>query len=99
MSTIRPLDDRILVKPHPPTKETPGGLIIPDVMAYDAETVGEVIAVGEGPLSAKGVRYEHLVHVGDRVLFSNTVGYDVRDAYGEPLLVMRETDVLAVFED
>lgn len=96
---IRPLDDRILVKPLPPVQETAGGIVIPDVLAYEAETVGTVIAVGDGPRTPKGVRYDHIVDVGDQILFSPSAGFEIRDAYGDPAILMREQDVLAVFEE
>lgn len=99
MSALRVLGDRIIVRPDPPLKETAGGIVIPDVMSYDSETVGTVVAVGDGPVTAKGIPLDHLVQVGDYVLFPAEVGHELSDLDGEPLLVMREVDVLAVLED
>lgn len=99
MSALRVLGDRIIVRPDPPLKETAGGIVIPDVMSYDSETVGTVVSLGTGPVTAKGVQLDHFVARGDRVLFPAEVGHELDDIDGEPLLVMREVDVLAVLED
>ncbi len=93
---IRPLYDRIIVKRVDAIRTTASGLVIPDTATEKPEQ-GEVIAVGTGRLMQDGsVRPLH-VQPGQQILFgkyaSQTVTVD-----GEELLVMREDDVLAVFE-
>lgn len=95
--SIRPLDDRILVKRLEAETTTPGGILIPD-KAAEKPSQGEVLAVGEGALLDNGTRREPAVKVGDRVLFGKYSGSEVK-LDGETLLIMREADVLAVIEE
>ena len=94
---IRPLDDRLVVKRLAAETTTAGGIVIPESSA-EKPSQGEVVAVGEGALLENGERRGMTVNVGDRVLFARYAGTEVKQD-GETLLVMRETDVLAVIED
>ena len=91
---IRPLGDRVLIKRVPEEEKTKGGIIIPDT-AKEKPQEGEVIAVGVGKLLDNGKRAEMEVKVGDRVLFAKYGGTEFK-LDGDELLVLRESDILAV---
>ena len=93
---LRPLRDRLVVKRLENERTSPGGIVIPDTAA-EKPMQGEVIAVGKGRLLDSGEVRPLDVHVGDRVLFAKYSGNDVK-LDGEELLVLREDDVMAVFE-
>lgn len=95
--SIRPLDDRIVVKRLEAETTTAGGIVIPDKSA-EKPSQGGVVAVGEGALLENGARRELAVKIGDRVLFGKYAGNEVK-LNGETLLIMRESDVLAVIEE
>lgn len=86
---IKPLADRVLVKPLPAEKTTASGLIIPD-SAKEKQQKGTVIAIG------KGLKDEPMtVKVGDTVLFGKYAGTELI-VDGIEYLIMRETDILAI---
>ncbi len=91
---IKPLADRVVVKPLEETEQMKGGLYIPDT-AKEKPQQGEVVAVGPGRLSEEGKRIEVDLKVGDRVLYGKYSGTEVTVG-GEDYLILRETDVLAV---
>jgi chaperonin GroES len=91
---INPVGDRVVVKPLAKEETTKSGLIIPDT-AKEKPQEGEVIAVGAGKLLDSGKRAEMEVKVGDRVLFAKYGGTEFK-LDGEELLVLRESDILAV---
>lgn len=92
--TIRPLQDRILVKRVKEEEKTKGGLFIPET-AKEKPIEGEVIAVGNGKVLENGTARPLDVKVGDRVLFSKYGGTEVK-LDGEEHLIMREDDILGV---
>ena len=93
---VRPLHDRILVKPIAQEAKTKGGLIIPDT-AKEKPQEGKVIAVGEGQVGEDGTLRSLAVHAGDRVLFARYSGSEIQ-VESDPHLIIREDDVLAVLE-
>ena len=93
---IRPLGDRILVLRVDEEKKTKGGLIIPDT-AKEKPQEGKVIAVGPGKVTETGKRISLEVKKGDRVLFGKYGGSEIKINDVEHL-IMREDDILAVFE-
>ena len=94
--TIRPLQDRILVKRIAEEEKTKGGIIIPD-SAKEKPIEGEVIAVGSGKVQDDGTVRKMEVKVGDRVLYGKYSGTEVK-IDGEERLIMREEDILCVVE-
>ena len=92
---IKPLYDRVVVKPIEEVEEkTPSGIIIPDT-AKEKPSEGEVIAVGEGRLLENGQVVPLKVKVGDRVVYSKYAGNEfVLD--GEDVIILREEDILAI---
>jgi chaperonin GroES len=93
---IRPLHDRVVVKRLEEERTSPGGIVIPDTAA-EKPVRGEVVAVGNGKLLENGDIRPLDLKAGDQVLFGKYSGTEVK-LEGEDLLVMREDDVMAVFE-
>ena len=93
---IKPLEDRIVVKPLEAEQVTASGLVIPDT-AKEKPQEGKVLAVGPGRFDDKGARVPVDVQVGDVVLYSKYGGTEVKYS-GEEYLVLSARDVLAVIE-
>lgn len=93
---IRPLADRVVVKPLEETEQMKGGLYIPDT-AKEKPQQGEVVAVGPGRVGDDGKRIEPELKPGDRVLYGKYSGTEVTVG-DEELLILRESDVLAVIK-
>jgi len=94
---IRPLYDRIIVKRVDIQRKTASGIVIPDTAAEKPEQ-GEIIAVGNGRLLQDGSITPLQVKPGQQILFAKYSGQTIK-LNGEELLVMREEDVLGVFEE
>ncbi len=93
---IRPLQDREIVRRMEEETTSPGGIVIPD-SAAEKPSRGEVVAVGNGLVLDNGEVRPLDLKVGDTVLFGKYSGTEVK-VDGEDLLVMKEDDVMAVFE-
>ncbi|MCP1728615.1 chaperonin GroES [Natronospira proteinivora] len=93
---MRPLHDRVVVKRVEEETKTEGGIVIPD-SAAEKPVRGEVVAVGNGKPLDSGETRALDVKVGDKVLFGKFAGTEVK-VEGEEVLVMREDDIMAVFE-
>ena len=94
---IRPLHDRLVVKRLEEERQSPGGIVIPDTAA-EKPIRGKVVAVGNGKLLDNGTARAMGVKVGEQVLFGKYSGTEVKVG-GEDLLVLREDDVMAVFDE
>ncbi len=92
--TVKPLADRVLIKPLAKEEVTKGGIVIPDT-AKEKPQEGEVIAVGQGRVDDKGVRIALEVKKGDRVIYAKYAGTELK-LDGEDFIIMRESDLLAV---
>ena len=92
--TIKPLEDRIVVRPLEAEQVTASGLVIPDT-AKEKPQEAEVIAVGPGRVDDKGTRIPVDVTVGDKVLFSKYGGTELKFD-GQEYLILSARDVLAV---
>jgi chaperonin GroES len=94
---IRPLYDRIIVKRVDIQRKTASGIVIPDTAAEKPEQ-GEIVAVGSGRLLQDGSVVPLQVQTGQQILFAKYGGQAIK-LNGEEFLVMREEDVLGIFED
>ena len=94
---LRPLGDRVLVKPEKAEQKTASGLYISSG-AQEKPQRGEVIAVGAGKLDDKGERIHVDVKVGDVVIYGKYGGNEVK-IDGEEYLLMRDSDIYAVVEE
>jgi chaperonin GroES len=90
---VKPLEDRIIVRPLEAEQKTAGGIIIPDA-AKEKPQKGEVVAVGPGKVTDKGVKIDPALTKGDTVLYGKYSGTEVK-IDGVDYLIMRESDVLA----
>jgi len=93
---VRPLDDRVLVKPIEAEDKTAGGIVLPDT-AKEKSQRGEVVAVGAGKLLDTGERAALAVKKGDRVVFGKYAGTEIK-IDGAQHQIMRENEILAVLE-
>lgn len=94
---LKPLGDRLIVRATDEEETTASGLVLPDT-AKEKPQQGEVLAVGEGSWDEDGEKRIPLdVKKGDKVLYSKYGGTEIK-VDGEDLLVLRESDVLAVVE-
>src|SRR3984885_3677571 len=93
---IRPLHDRVIVKRLEEDRTSPGGIVIPDTAA-EKPVRGKIVAVGKGRVLDNGEVRPCDIEVGDQILFGKYSGSEVK-LEGEELVVMREEDIMAVFE-
>lgn len=91
---LKPLADRVVVKPIQAEEKTKGGIVIPD-SAKDKPQEGEIIAVGTGRVLDNGTKLPLEVKVGDRVVYSKYSGSEIK-IDGDDYLIVRESDILAV---
>lgn len=90
---VKPLSDRVLVKPLEAEEKTSGGIIIPD-NAKEKPQKGEIVAVGGGKVADNGQKVEMSLKKGDKVLYGKYAGTEL-SIEGQDYLIMRESDVLA----
>ena len=93
---IRPLADRVIVKPLEEVEVKKGGIIIPDT-AKEKPMEGEIIEIGTGRQTDDGKKMPLEVKKGDRVLYGKYSGTEV-SIDGEEFLIMREADIFAVIQ-
>ncbi len=93
---IRPLHDRVVVKRMEEERTSAGGIVIPD-SATEKPVRGEVLSVGNGKILENGDVRPLDVKAGDKVLFGKYSGTEIK-IDGEEVLVMREDDIMGVFE-
>lgn len=91
---LKPLEDRVVIKPSPVDEKVQGGIIIPDT-AKEKPQKGEVVAIGPGKVSDSGEKVSMTVKVGDKVLYGKYSGTEVT-VDGEEYLIVRESDILAI---
>ena len=91
---VKPLADRVIVKPIDLEEKKHGSIIIPDT-AKEKPQEGEVVAVGPGKINDAGNKVEVEVKKGDKVLYGKYSGTEVT-IDGEEYLIMREIDILAI---
>lgn len=94
--SLRPLYDRVVVRPLEAETTTAGGIIIPDKSA-EKPTRGEVLATGDGAVMKNGELRKLAVRVGDTVLYGEYAGTKV-NVDGEELIILRESDILATID-
>ena len=91
---IKPLSDRVVVKAQAAEEKTASGIILPDT-AQEKPQIGEIVAIGPGKVSDGGVLVKMTVKKGDKVLYGKYSGTEISHN-GDDLLIMRESDILAV---
>ena len=94
--SIKPLEDRVVVKPTEAEQTTASGLVIPDT-AKEKPQEGEVVAVGEGRFDESGKRIPMDVKVGDKVVYSKYGGTELTYG-GDEFLILGSRDILAIVQ-
>jgi len=95
---IRPLADRVVVKPVDREEQTKSGIFLPDTASKERPMEGAILAVGEGRLDDNGKRVPMHVRAGDKVLFAKYSGteYKVDDV---EYLILSEKDILGIIQE
>jgi len=96
ITSLRPLGDRVVIKPLARETVTKSGIVLPDT-AKEKPQEGEIIAVGPGKVLDNGKRITLEVKIGQRVLFAKYSGTEVK-IEGEEYLILRESDILGIVE-
>lgn len=95
--TIKPLQDRVLIRRLDENTKTAGGIIIPDT-AKEKPSEGIVEAVGPGMVTPEGKTIPMSVKVGDKVLFGKWSGTEIK-VKGEDRLIIKEPEILAIISE
>jgi len=98
MIALRPLGDRVIVKPVTREEKTKGGIYLPDTASKEKPMEGTVIAVGPGRMMDDGKRTPVDVKVGDRIVFAKYAGTEFKTENDEEYLIISEKDIMAVIE-
>lgn len=93
---LKPLGDRVVIKPLAAEEKTASGIVLPDT-AKEKPQEAEVIAVGNGRIMENGQRVAIDVKVGDRIIYSKYAGTEFK-IDGEEHLILNERDILAIVE-
>src|SRR5512141_1009325 len=93
---LKPLGNRVVVEPLEQEEMTAGGIVLPET-AKEKPQKGKVLSTGPGDRDEDGKRIPMDVSVGDTVLFAKYAGTEIK-MDGKKLLILRETDVLAIVE-
>ena len=96
-SKLKPLGDRVVIKPTPREEMTKSGIVLPDT-AKEKPQEGEIIAVGPGRTLDDGKREAMDVQVGQKVLYAKYAGTEFK-VDGEELLIVSQKDILAIVEE
>lgn len=91
---IKPLGDRVVVKPTPREEMTKGGIVLPDT-AKEKPMEGKVIAVGPGRVNEEGKRVPMEVKEGDSVLYAKYAGNEIK-LDGDDVLIISEKDIMGI---
>ena len=95
--SIRPLHDRVIVKRKEVESKSTGGIVLMG-SAAEKSTRGEIIAVGKGRILDSGELRALDVKIGDQVIFSEGYGVKTEKIDGEEVLILSESDILAIVE-
>ncbi len=93
---LRPLGDRVVIKPTPREEMTKSGIVLPDT-AKEKPQEGEIIAAGPGRITDDGSREPMDVKVGDKVLYAKYAGTEFK-VDSDELLILSQKDILAIVE-
>jgi len=95
---LKPLADRVIVEPIEQQEITASGIVLPET-AKEKPQEGRVLAVGPGRMDDDGKRWPLDVKKGDKVLFAKYAGTEVKLPDDRKILVLKESDILAIVED
>lgn len=92
---LKPLNDRVIVKPKDAIEKSKGGVILPDTASKEKPIEGTVIAAGPGKVTDDGARTPLEVKKDDKIIFSKYAGTEIK-IEEESYLILREEDILAI---
>ena len=95
--SLKPLGNRVLVEPVEQEEVTAGGIVLPET-AKEKPQKGKILSAGPGDRDEDGKRIPMDVKEGDTVLFAKYAGTEIK-VEGKKLLILRESDLLAIVED
>lgn len=95
--TLKPLADRVVIEPLAQEEVTAFGIILPET-AKEKPQKGTIVAIGPGKRDDKGVLVAMEVKVGDVVLYAKYAGTELKLEGGKQVLVLRESDILAIVQ-
>ncbi len=93
---LKPLGDRVLIKPKVEEEKSKGGILLPDTVSKEKPQVGEVLAIGPGATNKEGKIIPMTVKKGDKVVYAKYSGTDIKDDSDEDYLILSEKDILAI---
>ncbi len=93
---LRPLDDRVVIKPSEAQDKTAGGIFLPDT-AKEKPQIGKILWVGPGKVQEDGKRTPMSVKKGDEVIYGKYTGNEI-EIDGEKYVIVREADLLGIVE-
>jgi len=94
--TLRPLDDRVVIRQSEAEEKTTGGIFLPDA-AQEKPQIGKIIAIGPGKLLDDGKRSKMSVKKNDKVIYGKYIGNEV-EIDGDKYVVLRESELLGIVE-
>ncbi len=92
--SLRPLEDRVIIKPSEAKEKTSGGIFLPDT-AKEKPQIGKVIAIGPGKTLDNGKLCEMSVKKNDEVIYGKYIGNEI-EFDGEKYVIIRESDILGI---
>ena len=98
VTALKPLGDRVLVKPINEEEKSKGGIFLPDTVSKEKPQVGEVLAVGPGGTDKDGKLVPMTLKKGEKVVYAKYSGTDIKDDADEDYLLISEKDILAIIE-
>ena len=93
---LKPLGDRVLIKPVVEEEKSKGGILLPDTISKEKPQAGEILAVGPGATNKDGKIVPMTVKKGDKVVYAKYSGTDIKDDDDEDYLILSEKDILAI---
>ena len=93
---LKPLGDRVLIKPLVEEEKSKGGILLPDTISKEKPQAGEILAVGPGGTNKEGKLVPMIVKKGDKVIYAKYSGTDIKDDDDEDYLILSEKDILAI---
>lgn len=94
--TLRPLDDRVVIKPSEAQDKTAGGIFLPDT-AKEKPQIGKVLWAGPGKINDDGKRVAMSVKPNDEVIYGKYTGNEI-EMDGQKYVIVRESDLLGILE-
>src|SRR4030043_1412013 len=96
---LKPLGDRVLIKPMVEEEKSKGGIVLPDTISKEKPQVGEVLSVGPGGTNKEGKLVPMTVKKGDNVVYAKYSGTDIKDADDEDYVFLSEKEILAIIKN